>query len=87
MGENPESNREPLVPQTNVLPIELFPPLMAPRPVRAGGTCWGPKAPTSPEKSEAFLGEKKRFEGPLRGSLNHRPRSGRRFFFSPGGAK
>lgn len=27
MGENPESNREPLVPQTNVLPIELFPPV------------------------------------------------------------
>lgn len=26
MGENPGSNREPLVPQTNVLPIKLFPP-------------------------------------------------------------
>jgi hypothetical protein len=26
MGENPGSNREPLVPQTNALPIELFPP-------------------------------------------------------------
>lgn len=26
MGENPGSNREPLVPQTNVLPIKLFSP-------------------------------------------------------------
>jgi hypothetical protein len=26
MGENPESNRGPLVPQTNALPIELFSP-------------------------------------------------------------
>lgn len=28
MGENPGSNREPLVPQTNVLPIKLFPPFL-----------------------------------------------------------
>lgn len=45
MGENPESNREPLVPQTNVLPIELFPPAKGPeaptghlpRPLRGRG--------------------------------------------------
>ena len=28
MGENPGSNREPLMPQINALPIELFPPYL-----------------------------------------------------------